>query len=104
DVTVGALTVASHHQRVGVLFDGHDGADGGQLIEHPGLQGEVLADGDAGDIRWDRFEFATELDGCLGLEVVHVHVRRATRQVDHDGGLQGRGAGGGVCACLEHPG
>src|SRR5262249_45730440 len=37
----------------------------------------------------DRAELAAVLDGGLGLEVVHVHVRRAAGQVDHDGGLAG---------------
>src|SRR5262249_54287572 len=65
----------------------------------------VLADLDAGDVGLDRLELALELGRGLRLEVVHVHVRRAARQVDHDGrlvraALRARGGAGGPQA--EH--
>ena len=51
---VDVLAVAGHDQRVGVLVDGDDRADDGQLVPHVGLQREVLADLHAGDVGLDR--------------------------------------------------
>ena len=84
---VDALAVAGHDERVGVLVDRDDRADDGELVPHLGLQREVLADLHAGDVGRDRLELAAELRRGVGLEVVHVHVRRAAGQVDHDGRL-----------------
>ncbi len=92
------LAVAGHDQRVGVLVHRAEGADDGQLVPHAGLQGEVLADLDAGHVGGDRLELAAELLGRVRLEIVHVHVRRAAAEVDHDGRLAGRRFAGGDLA------
>src|SRR5262249_30134808 len=46
-----------------------------------------LADFHAGYVRLDWLELAAILRRRVGLEVVHVHVRRPTVEVDHDDGL-----------------
>ena len=56
-----ALAVAGHDQRVGVLVDGDERADDGELVPHLRLQREVLADLHAGDVGVDRLELAAEL-------------------------------------------
>ena len=93
------LAVAGHHLRIGVFIDGTERADDGQLVPHAGLQGEVFADLDAGHVGGDRLELAAKLDGRFRLEVVHVHVRRAAAQVDHDGRLDR----GWSCRCRPSP-
>src|SRR5262249_41308271 len=45
---------------------------------------EVFADLHACDVGVDRIEFAAELFRGIGLEVIHVHVGRTARQVNHD--------------------
>ena len=47
----------------------------------------------AGNVGVDRAEFATIFGRGVRLEIVHVHVRRAAGQIDHDGRL---GAAQGV--------
>ena len=73
--------------------DGDDGANAGELVPHAGLQREVFADLHAGNVGLDRLEFAAEFGRSVRLEVVHVHVRRAAGQVNHDGGLWPRRCG-----------
>src|SRR5262249_27260355 len=46
-----------------------------------------LADIHAGHRGTDRLEFTANLAWRVRLEIVHVLVRRATRKVDHEGGL-----------------
>src|SRR5258706_16458956 len=58
------------------------------------LEREVLADLDAGHVGLDGVELAAEFLRRVRLEVVHVHVRRAAGQVDHDGRLRGSPAAG----------
>ena len=73
-----------------MLVDGDKRADDGQLVEHAGLARHVFANLHAGHVGLDRPKLAAILHGGVRLEVVHVHVRRAAGQVDHDGGLVGR--------------
>ncbi len=106
---VVALALAGHDQRVGVLVDRHDRADAGELVPHLGLHREMFADLHSRNVGLDRIEFAAEFDRRIGLEVVHVHVRRTARQVDHDRGLVPRrrrlaGWGRGGRAQLKHVG
>ena len=55
-----------------------------------------------GTLVGDRLELAAELRRGVGLEVVHVHVRRAAGQVDHDRGLvRGPLQGGRSCAAFS---
>ena len=84
---VDARVVACAGLDVRMLLARDDGADAGELVPHLRLQGEVLADLHAGDIGRDRLEFAAILDRGIRLEVIHVDVRRAARQVNQDGGL-----------------
>ena len=92
---VGVFTVARHDQRVGVLLHRDHGPDDGQFVPHFGLQREVFADLHAGDIRRDGLELATELFWSVRLEIVCIQVGRPTRQVDHDGRLEGERSAGG---------
>ena len=56
----------------------------------------MFGDVDAGDIRLHRLEFAANFRRGVGLEVVHLHVRRPARQPDEDDGvIGGRIAGTG---------
>src|SRR6516162_5251856 len=63
----------------------------------------MLANLDAGDIRLDWMKLAPEFPGSVRLQVVHIHVRRAARQVDHDCRLRPRWRGGlvRVVGCLR---
>jgi len=90
---IDVLAVARHHEAVGVLIDRNDRADNAQLVEHASLARHVFANLHARDVRLDRAEFAAIFDRSFRLQIVHVHVRRATRQVDHDRRLGGRRSG-----------
>jgi hypothetical protein len=71
------------------MFIGRDqGAHHGEFVPHAGLHGKVLANLHAGNVGLDRLELAAELGRRVGLEVVHIHVRRTAGQVDHDGRLR----------------
>jgi hypothetical protein len=76
---------AGHDLRIRVLFDRDQGTDDRQLVPHARLQREMLANLHAGYVCGDGPELAPEFLGRLGLEVVHIEVRRPARQVDHDG-------------------
>ena len=97
-----AVAVAGHHVGIGVFVHRYEGADAGELVPHLRLEREVFADLDAGNVRLDGIEVAPELLGGVGLEVVHVHVRRAARQVDEDNRLAPGGTAGGAGAKAEH--
>ena len=59
-------------------------------IGHPGQPGQQLTDLDAGDACPDRPEFAADLRRRVGLQVVHVEVRRPAGEDHHDHRLCGR--------------
>ena len=100
--------IAGHYQGVGVLVHGDERTNHRQLVPHTRLQWEMLADLHAGHVGGDGFELAAEFFRRVGLEIIHVEVRRTARQVDHDGGLvsdrrdAGRTAGAGRGAETEH--
>jgi hypothetical protein len=58
------------NERIGVPIDRDDRADDRQLVEHPGIPREVLADLDAWDIGYDRPELAAVFCRRFGLKVV----------------------------------
>ena len=65
-------------------------ADDGELVHHPGDSRHKFADFDAGDIRGDRPKFSPHFARGIRLEIDHVLMRRAPRQVDHDHRLLAR--------------
>src|SRR5262249_37653915 len=84
---VGVFTVAGHNQAVGVLVDGYDGADRGKLVPHAGLPRKMLGNLHADHVGLDGPKFAAIFHRGFRLEIVHVHVGRSARQVNHDGGF-----------------
>ncbi len=93
---VDAVAVTGHDQGIRMLVDRDHGANDGQFVPHPGLQGHVLTDLHAGNIGGYRSKLAADLRGSIRFEVVHVQVRRSTRQIDHDGGPGGAGLAFGL--------
>src|SRR5437868_4062677 len=67
-----------------VVAAADDGADRHGLVHDASQIGKQLADFDAGNGGWNRIELATDFGGRIDLEVVHVLMRRATAEVDHD--------------------
>src|SRR5579872_5251231 len=59
-------------------------ANNRKLVGNSRLLGKQLANVEAGNIGFDRIKLAAILGGSVGLEVVHVDMARAARQVDHD--------------------
>ena len=80
------ITAQAH---VGIVLVGTavERANDGELVHHPGQTRHVLADLDAGDVGGDGAEGAADLRRGLHLEVVHILVRGAAGQVDHDDGF-----------------
>ena len=62
-------------------------ANDGKLFHHRCEARQMFADLDAGDARGDRPKAPADLGWGLHLQVEHVLVRRAPRQIDHDHGL-----------------
>jgi len=104
---VGVFAEAGHRQAVAVFVDRSDGADDGELVPHAGLARHEFADLDAGDVSGDGTKLAAIFDGGVGLEIVHVHMRGAAGQVDHNGGFARRACASGFCGAgleAEHVG
>ena len=62
-------------------------ADDGKLLHHSRQPREMLADLNSRNARGDRPEAPADLGRRLHLQVDHVLVRRAPREIDHDHGL-----------------
>jgi hypothetical protein len=77
-----------------------DGADDRVFIGDPRVHRQIFGDVDAGDVRVDRVEFAAIFGRGVGLEVVHLHVRRPAGQPDEDDGIVGGRIAGFVRAKL----
>ena len=60
-----------------------------QLVHDPGQPRQVLADMDSRDFGLDGLKLTADLRGGVGLDFVHVLVRRAAGHVNHDDGFAG---------------
>ena len=72
------------HHRIVRPLGSDDRADEGEFVRHLRHARQLLADLNAGDVRFDGTELAAVFGGCVGLHVPHVLVRRTARQEDHD--------------------
>ncbi len=84
----GRLIAGQHPMRAHAVAGvgvGH-AADNRHLVHDLGLQWQVLADLRAGHIGGDRPELAADLDGSLGLEVVHVELAGSAGLPDQNHG------------------
>ena len=75
-----------------VLFDEVQAAQHHELVHDAGLLRHQLAALHAGHVAADRLELAAKFDRGARLHVVHVQMRRAAVQEDHDYAFARRGA------------
>lgn len=54
------------------------------MVEHRGLFGEMLRDGDAGEGGGDRLEGAADFLGCPGFDIPHIDVAGAAGKPEKD--------------------
>ncbi len=78
--------LSTGHTLKGIVAAGrtHDGPNHRQFVHHPGHAGEKLTDVNARYVGSNGLEFTAYFRGGLGLDIVHVLVRRPSRQKDHD--------------------
>ena len=73
-------------------------ADDGKLLHHSRQPRQMFADLDPRHVRGDRPEASADLGRRLHLQVDHVLVRRAPREIDHDHGLVAEAPGSRVAS------
>ena len=84
------LQASGHALMGGVAVLGPDeGSQQHQLVGDLGQAGEMLADPDAGNVGGDGLELPANLRGRLHFELVHVLVRGAAGEINHDDGFAG---------------